>query len=263
MTSTTAERSPPIPPTELVRQLRKARRIAVLTGAGMSAESGIPTFRDAPTGMWSTFDQRSLATPQGFMRDPDLVWGWYESRRHDVSRARPNAGHVALREIATLPWIEDLTIVAQNVDDLHERAGSCPVHHLHGNLFASRCFACGRPHATTGPAADENTGAARAAPPRCAHCGGLIRPGVVWFGEMLPDIPWKLALACIERADLMLVVGTSGQVHPAALLPATARRMGCDVWEINPDEDSREGTVQLWATTAAGGLPLLLAVLAS
>jgi NAD-dependent deacetylase len=251
------------PPPELLAHLRGAQRVAVLTGAGMSAESGIPTFRDALEGMWAKFDPQVLATAAGFRRDPALVWSWYESRRLAVSRAAPNAGHVALCEMAKLSWIEDMTIVTQNVDDLHERAGSCHVHHLHGSLFASCCFDCARPHTVADATAAHGQDAEYTAPPRCQACGEPIRPGVVWFGENLPQAPWAAAMACIERADVMLVVGTSGQVQPAALLPEEARRLGCEVWVINPDVEASVHAQRVWSTTAAQGLPLLLTHLIS
>ncbi|MGJ7522710.1 SIR2 family NAD-dependent protein deacylase [Variovorax sp. LT1P1] len=249
------------PPQTLIEDMRSARRVVVLTGAGMSAESGIPTFRDSTDGMWAQFDVRSLATAAGFQRDPALVWSWYESRRKNVADALPNPGHLALACLAELPWIEELTVVTQNVDDLHERAGSTPVHHLHGSLFAPRCFSCHRPHVRTD---SDSTGTEVEGPlglPLCRTCGGFIRPGVVWFGESLPEDVWMASMAGIARADLMLVVGTSGQVHPAALLPETARRHGCAVWVLNPDESAASHLDDFWPVTAAHGLPSVLAQL--
>jgi NAD-dependent deacetylase len=254
----------PVPPAPLIARLRSARRIVVLSGAGMSAESGIPTFRDKGTGLWARFDPQTLATPEAFRRDPDTVWAWYEWRRHLVARALPNAGHTALTALAARPQIESLTIVTQNVDDLHERAGAKAVLHLHGSLFAPRCFDCGR--AFSGLAdlqKDEPEGqTTRLAPPRCAFCNGRIRPGVVWFGESLPETVWLDALREVERADLLLVVGTSGLVHPAASLPEAARRQGCDVAVLNPDPAtlSERGDMD-WQISAAVGLPALLSAL--
>lgn len=212
-------------------------RIAFLTGAGMSAESGVPTFRDALTGLWARFDAEQLATEAAFRRDPALVWGWYRWRAALVRRVAPNAGHTG---IAALAMEHDVAVVTQNVDDLHERAGSRDVAHLHGSLFASRCIDCGGTagdgehdpilrdaHAVPDEGGHED-------PPRCAACGGAIRPGVVWFGEALPDAAWNAAIDAIERSELVVVVGTSGLVHPAASLPRMARDAGKRVVEINP-----------------------------
>ena len=254
----------PVPPAPLVARLRSARRIVVLSGAGMSAESGIPTFRDKGTGLWADFDPQTLATPEAFRRDPETVWAWYEWRRHRVARAFPNAGHMALTALAARPHVESLTIVTQNVDDLHERAGAEAVLHLHGSLFAPRCFDCGRAFSglVETPTHDPEPQTTRLAPPRCATCNGHIRPGVVWFGESLPEAVWLEALRKVEAADLLLVVGTSGLVHPAASLPEAARRQGCDVAVVNPDPStlSDRGGMD-WRIRAAVGLPALLSTL--
>lgn len=242
--------------------LKSARRVAVLTGAGMSAESGIPTFRDAQTGLWARFDPYELASPEGFAQDPATVWAWYESRRRQVMSAQPHAGHLALARLAALPRFDEFTVVTQNVDDLHERAGCTNVVHLHGSLFAPRCMACGASHRLDAGAPARDL-APRAAPPSCGTCGGMIRPGVVWFGESLPEPAWQLAVEAAARADLMLVVGTSSQVYPAAGLPDEVRRAGGRVAVINPDEGLRAtpGDVLLRAT-AGEGIPALLAELA-
>lgn len=220
-------------PASLTRLIQRARRVVALTGAGVSAESGIPTFRDALTGLWANFDAEALATPEAFARDPALVWGWYEWRRAKVSQAQPNPAHRALAELeAERPATR---IVTQNVDDLHERAGSHHVVHLHGSLFAPRCFACGAPYARAGAAAaEEPKDGRRLEPPPCGGCGDRIRPGVVWFGEPLPPDAWQAAVEAVEGCDLLLVVGTSGLVHPAASLPAIARRADTPVVSINP-----------------------------
>ncbi|MDM0108481.1 NAD-dependent deacylase [Variovorax sp. J22R24] len=253
-------------PVDLVADIRAARRIVVLTGAGMSAESGIATFRDALTGLWSRFDPQTLATREGFKRDPALVWGWYEARRRGVLNATPNAGHLALRDLAAMDGVADLAIVTQNVDNLHERAGSQQVIHLHGSLFAPRCLACAHAYAYA-----ETDGAGQTSPgepdrpvqpPRCTHCGGPIRPGVVWFGEELPTREWAQAVDRVREADLLLVVGTSGQVYPAASLPAIVEQNGRPVWIIDPDEGLAKGTREFWNSTAAAGLPALVAACA-
>lgn len=232
-----------------------------MTGAGMSAESGIPTFRGPATGLWAAFDPQKLATPDAFRRDPDTVWAWYEWRRRSVARAQPNAGHVALRAFAALPHLEALAVVTQNVDDLHERAGSEGVLHLHGSLFAPRCEDCGRAFSGLDDPSVESPqeGINRLAPPRCT-CGARIRPGVVWFGEGLPEGVWLAALGQIEQADLLLVIGTSGLVYPAAGLADTARRHGIEVASLNPDASVLDRRASLdWQVTAAMGLPALFA----
>lgn len=214
-------------------------RIAFLTGAGMSAESGVPTFRDALTGLWARFDPAGLATPEAFRRDPALCWGWYRWRAALVRRARPNAGHLAIAGLAGRG--HEITVVTQNVDDLHERAGSRDVVHLHGSLFATRCFDCGRP-AVPDPILEglDAIGGegAREAPPACVACGGPCRPGVVWFGEPLPADAWERACEALAACELLVVVGTSGLVQPAASLPRLAREAGARVVEINPVESA-------------------------
>mgnify|MGYP003584425224 FL=1 len=253
----------PLPPDSLVELLKSARRVVVLTGAGMSAESGIPTFRDAQTGLWARFDPYVLASPEGFAQDSETVWAWYESRRRQVKSAQPHPGHVALARLAALPRFDEFTVVTQNVDDLHERAGCESVIHLHGSLFAPRCQACGGPHQVSADTPDAGT-SSRLAPPRCSACGGTVRPGVVWFGESLPEQAWDQAMQAAARADAMLVVGTSSQVYPAAGLPQEVRRRGSgQVAVINPDEGVRESPGDLvWNVTAGTGIPALLARLA-
>jgi len=186
--------------------------VAVLTGAGVSAESGIPTFRDN-NGLWRQFRAEQLATPEAFARDPELIWQWYDWRREVVAAAQPNPGHLALAEMERR--IPRFTLITQNVDDLHERAGSRNVLHLHGSIFIQRCLQCSRE--STGPR-----------PPRC-ECGGKLRPGVVWFGEALPPGVWQAAEQAVRDSDLLLVIGTSGVVYPAAGLA----RLGKRVVEIN------------------------------
>jgi len=204
----------------------------VLSGAGVSAESGIATFRDAQTGLWQRFRAEELATPEAFRHDPALVWGWYEWRRMQVLRAAPNPAHHAIAALAGR--MPALTVVTQNVDDLHERAGSRDVVHLHGSLHAPRCSACAEPFALAPGIPSEPEGGRRLEPPRCASCGAAVRPGVVWFGESLPRVAWLRAQRAVEDCELLLTVGTSGLVHPAAGLPALARRAGATVVVINP-----------------------------
>lgn len=202
----------------------------VLTGSGISAESGVPTFREAQTGLWERFDPHELATPSAFERDPELVWRWYRWRRALVSQAAPNAGHRALVELAAR--VPRLTLVTQNVDGLHQRAGSSPVVEFHGNLFVSRCAADCCPTDATWIAAMDDDGSL----PRCRACGGLARPGVVWFGENIPDAALAAATGAAADCDLFLSVGTSALVWPAAGFAGAVRERGVAVAEINPGD---------------------------
>ena len=211
--------------------LQSAQHILIFTGAGVSAESGIATFRDALTGLWAQNDPQQLATPEGFLDDPARVWGWYQWRRQQLAGCAPNAAHRAIAALAER--VPQVTVVTQNVDDLHERAGSRDVVHLHGSLLATRCFDCAVPAEV--PIARVPLDGAAIAPPLCEHCGGLLRPGVVWFGEMLPEDAWAQALAAAESADLVLVVGTSGLVYPASQIPQLAWQAGATVVHVNTE----------------------------
>ncbi|MFW6598838.1 SIR2 family NAD-dependent protein deacylase [Propionibacteriaceae bacterium Y2011] len=246
--------SRPAAPSEIADLARSASRVVVLTGAGMSAESGLPTFREAQQGLWAKYDPMTLASPEAFRAEPDLVWAWYAWRREMIQLALPNAGHFALVRWAELTSVE---IVTQNVDDLHERAGSDVLAHLHGSIGALRCFDCDRPFTDR---IDWPSGQVeRLPPPRCPECDGAIRPGIVWFDEPLPSDDLSRAEAASLAADLMLVVGTSGLVYPAAGLPVTARYSGVPVVEINPVETSlSEHLTHRWRVTAAEGLSALV-----
>ena len=233
--------------------VREARAVAILTGAGMSAESGIATFRDAMSGLWSRFDPAELASEEGFRANPARVWAWYAERKQAVRAALPNAGHVALAEYGRRRN-GVLTIVTQNVDDLHQRAGWPQTIRLHGDILADRWLQpcpkgrdCDAAMATPGE------------PPRCADCGNLLRPGVVWFGEMLPEDAMAAAEQAARACKLMLVVGTSGAVWPAAGLAAVARRAGAKVAILNPDASEIDDQAH-WVLrgTAATLLPRLL-----
>ena len=245
-------------PDRVLSLAQAARRVTVLTGAGMSAESGVPTFRDAQTGLWERYDPGDLATPEAWSIDPELVWTWYEWRRALVSRCEPNAGHHALARWAE---IADVTVVTQNVDDLHERAGSDVLTHLHGSLFAHQCDTCGMP-VDLPPPVDRAEDDPLESPPPCADCRGKIRPGVVWFNEALPPGAFDLASEAVVAADLVVVVGTSGLVYPAAALPGIALRAGVPVIEINPNPSDIPAAAH-WQTTAAQGLPALVEALTS
>jgi NAD-dependent protein deacetylase/lipoamidase len=213
---------------DAVRQrLRDARSVCVFTGAGMSAESGIPTFRDALIGLWARFDPAALASEEGFRADPQLVWDWYAERRDGVRRAQPNAGHLAVATFAAA-HAGRVTVITQNVDDLHQRAGCPDAIRLHGDILQDRWLEPCAHHPACDPAQ-----AAAGRPPRCGRCGNLVRPGVVWFGELLPPGAMEAAEAAARQCELMLVVGTSGAVWPAAGLALTARRAGAFVVIVN------------------------------
>lgn len=215
----------PALPATLIEALRKARRVVVLTGAGISAESGVPTFRDAQTGLWAKYDPHELATPEAFARNPRLVWDWYTWRRRLVEQAQPNPGHFALARLQDR--FAEFTLATQNVDGLHRRAGSREVVELHGDIARIKCsFGCGVAHEY---AEDE-------APPSCPTCGAPLRPDVVWFGEMLPPAALAAAESAAGRCDLFFSIGTSVLVFPAADLPLRALQAGATLVEINPDE---------------------------
>jgi NAD-dependent deacetylase len=209
--------------------LAEARTVLVSTGAGMSRESGIPTFRDAMEGLWAQYDPQQLATEDGFRANPRRVWSWYAWRRHQIARAAPHAGYHALVELERA--LPSVTIVTQNVDGLHALAGSRDVVELHGNIHRAKCLDRGHPFPGEPPLPE----AEEADPPPCPVCGSPLRPDVVWFDEMLPpdavERAWRLAGAC----DVMLVVGTSGTVWPAAELPHVAHAARARIVEVNPE----------------------------
>jgi len=207
-----------------IQRLRAARSVAVLTGAGISAESGIATFRD-PDGIWSRFRPEELASMDAFLRNPQRVWEWYQSRRRVVLEAQPNAGHRALAALETL--VPRVTIITQNIDGLHQQGGSSRVLELHGSIRGNFCVACGRRYDGEELLVAEEV-------VRC-ECGGAIRPDVVWFGEMLPMEAWESAERAAEDADVFLSVGTSAVVYPAAGLPLLARQHGAYLMEINAE----------------------------
>lgn len=209
---------------ELVDRLAQAQHVAVLTGAGISAESGIPTFRD-PGGLWQQFKPEELANIRAFLKNPKLVQGWYAHRRSVAEETEPNAGHNAL--VALESMVPNFLLITQNVDNLHQRAGSANIAELHGNITRSFCIDCEH-DATTADLQNAAEGQAT-----CPDCGGYFRPDVVWFGEMLPEREITQADAAARRADVFLSIGTSAIVHPAAGLPIIAREYGAYVAEIN------------------------------
>ena len=222
-------------PIEQVREhLSSAQRVTVLTGAGISADSGVPTFR-GPDGLWRNFRAEDLAAPEAFARDPVLVWEWYNWRRELVATKKPNPAHAALAEMEhRYPQFRLLT---QNVDGLHPLAGSRNLIELHGNIWKVRCTSCG--------AVTEDRRVPIPIPPACLSCGKMLRPHIVWFGEALNPQDMDLAIEALENCEVMLVIGTSGIVQPAASFASTARAAGAFVVEINPDASSAAAHIAL------------------
>jgi NAD-dependent deacetylase len=202
--------------------LQRARSVFVLTGAGVSAESGVPTFRGSE-GLWKNYSAEQLATPDAFRRNPELVWEWYQWRQGLIRKAEPNPGHRALVEIEKRA--ERFLLLTQNVDDLHCRAGSRCVLQLHGSIFRTRCSVCGQTEEHVDQDASQTL-------PKCG-CGGLLRPDVVWFGEQIPSDVWNEALGFLGGADLAMICGTSGVVWPAAAIPGIACERGVSTIEVN------------------------------
>jgi NAD-dependent deacetylase len=235
-------------PLPLLEAFHEATRVVALTGSGISAESGVPTFRDAQsTGLWERYDPQKLATPEAFARDPRLVWEWYQYRRGLVAEAKPNSGHEALAELERR--IPDFTLVTQNVDGLHQKAGSRRVIELHGNIMRSKCSA---EHVIVEEYAEGT-------PPRCPRCGAFLRPDVVWFGEMLPFGALEEASEAARGCDLFLSIGTSSLVYPAAALPHEALENGATLVEINPTQTPLTPRVDFTLRGPAGEiLPELL-----
>src|SRR5260221_3233711 len=212
-------------PSKLVQRLKTAKRVVVLTGAGVSAESGVPTFRAAQTGLWSKFKPEEIATPRAFKRNPRLVWEWYEWRRKLVSGAKPNLAHEALAQMEKI--FPEFYLITQNIDGLHQRAGSQKVIELHGNITRTKCFEEGI-IVSAWPETSE-------VPPKCPNCGGLLRPDVVWFEEPMPEAETTQAFRLSASCELFFSIGTSAVVYPAASLPLEALQGGATVVEINPD----------------------------
>lgn len=236
-------------PRHFLELLRSARNVAVLTGAGISAESGVPTFRDAQTGLWEKFRPEELATPEAFQRNPKLVWEWYAWRRELVANVEPNAGHRALAQFER--HFAQFTLITQNVDGLHQSAGSQNVVELHGNIGRTKC-SLENQVVSEWPATVE-------VPPRCPACGGLLRPDVVWFGESLPGEAIDAATEAARNCDLFFSIGTSTVVYPAAALPELALKSGACVVEINPAPTPFTGKATFSFQRPAGEiLPLMV-----
>lgn len=223
--------------------VRKSRSLCVLTGAGVSAESGVPTFR-GPGGMWRNRDPMSLATPEAFAADPKTVWEWYQWRRSLIRNCAPNPGHEAIAGIEREK--EDFLLVTQNVDGLHRLAGSRKMVEFHGSIWAVRCVGCGRE--------EEIRSDFPLLPPRCPSCGGLLRPGVVWFGEAIPAEALSASLAMVERCDLLLVAGTSSVVQPSASFAFSVVQRGGTVIEVNLEETPVSDAARFSFRGKTGGL---------
>ena len=238
-------------PRSLISALRNSSRTVILTGSGISAESGVPTFRAAQSGLWARFDPQELATPEAFARDPELVWNWYAWRRKLVAQAHPNPGHVAIAEMQRL--VPKFTLVTQNVDGLHQRAGSRKVIELHGNIGRTKC--------SVEDVQVENYDEAGTLP-LCPSCGAPLRPDVVWFGEKLPSEALDAASEAARGADVFLSVGTSSLVYPAAGLPFEALESGATLVEVNPENTQLTPRADHALRGPAGGvLPRLIRAL--
>lgn len=233
----------------IIPKLKDAKKIVFVTGAGISQESGIPTFRGTD-GLWRKYDPMQLATIDAFYQDPKLVWEWYEDRRKNILEAKPNPGHTA---IADLEKNKQVTVLTQNIDGLHQRAGSTNVLELHGSIIRIKCTKCNFE--------DEIQSSFSDLPPKCDNCGSILRPDVVWFGEALPQDVWQDAIEHASSCDVMIIAGTSLVVSPANTLPLYAKQNGAILIEVNPDETvmSRDMDYSM-RTTSAKGLPELLKI---
>lgn len=244
---------------QAAKYIKISKRLTALTGAGVSKESGVPTFRDAVGGLWARYDPQQLATPTAFLNNPKLVWDWYEYRREMMRDAKPNPGHVALAELERRN--PQMQLITQNIDDLHEQAGSKQIIHLHGSIARNKCF----DHCQGDPTLIDVatlTWDRESDLPHCPHCGRWVRPDVVWFGEALPMRELNAAISASEQTDLMLVIGTSGLVTPAANMPLYAKQHGAMVIEINPDNTPLTPLVDLHIPAPSGAaLPRILTVL--
>ena len=229
------------------RVVARAKRLAVFTGAGVSKESGIPTFREPEIGLWAQYDPMELATPEAYFRDPAFVWSWYEHRFGAAAAAEPNPGHEALAELETI--LPVVYVITQNIDGLHQRAGSSDVIELHGSMLRFKCLRGQHTGFVLDDFADQDD-----KPPRCPKCGDLLRPDVVWFGEALPGDAIDRAQALSAACDVMLVVGTSGVVYPAAAMPLLAAEAGATVIDVNPERDALAARADVFLQGPGGGV---------
>jgi NAD-dependent deacetylase len=234
---------------QVADRLKKAEEIVFVTGAGISQESGIPTFR-GKDGLWRKYDPMTLATIDAFYENPKLVWEWYEERRQNILGANPNPGHLA---IAELEKYKQVSVLTQNIDGLHQRAGSTQVYELHGSIITIKCTVC--------DFKDKITSGFSRLPPLC-KCGNMLRPDVVWFGEPLPQDIWQSAIEQSSSCDVMVVVGTSLAVSPANLLPVYAKQSGAMMIEVNPDQTPMSSNMDIsLRSSAANALPELVSII--
>lgn len=234
---------------KLLSRLRSAESVAVLTGAGVSAESGVPTFR-GDEGIWKKFKPEELANFDAFIRNPELVWEWYKHRKHMIASIQPNPGHYALAELEKR--YRRFSVITQNIDNLHRRAGNKTVYELHGNIERNYCIVCGKKFSNEEVTHMNGT-------PRCDRCTGLIRPDVVWFGELLPVDVWEAAEKAAKQADVFFSIGTSAVVYPAASLPLAAKDAGAYLVEINPEPTPLTDRVDEFLAGKSGEIvPLLV-----
>ncbi|MEO8608594.1 MAG: NAD-dependent deacylase [Chloroflexota bacterium] len=231
------------------KYIRTTQQLTILTGAGVSKESGVPTFRDALDGLWAKYDPQRLATRTAFMNDPKLVWDFYEYRREIMRPAQPNPGHYALAELQKRYL--STRIITQNIDDLHQRAGSTDVIRLHGNIAGNKCFYNCQGDPTPVDVSqiewDKTSG-----PPPCPYCGRWVRPDVVWFGEILPPAALRRAADLLAKTEVILVVGTSGVVSPAAEMPLVAKQYGAGIIEVNPYKSQITPIADIWLDAPSG-----------
>lgn len=243
---------PPRFSNRLVERLRSAEAVAVLTGAGISAESGVPTFR-GENGIWKKFKPEELANFEAFIQNPDLVWEWYRHRKQIMAAIQPNPGHYALAELERR--FKKFAVITQNIDNLHRRAGSTTVYELHGNIERNYCVSCRTQFSNEEILRREGV-------PRCDRCGGLIRPDVVWFGEFLAADQWEASEKAARWSDVFFSIGTSAIVYPAASLPTIAKRSGAYLVEINPEPTPLTDFADEFLAGKAGDiLPELVSVL--
>lgn len=229
---------------QLAQTIAKCSRCAVLTGAGISAESGVPTFR-GKDGLWGKFKPEELATVEAFMSNSKMVWEWYNWRRELMGKVKPNPGHLALAELESL--IPTFCLITQNVDGLHQQAGSETLLELHGNIHRNKCLDCNAPFLGNDEIDPDTI-------PRCERCGGQIRPDVVWFGEMLNPSTIEAAFKAAETAEVFMSIGTSALVHPAASLPIAAKQHGATLIEINPEQTPLTASADIYFPTSSGKL---------
>ena len=242
---------------KLIHKLQHSKHLVVFTGAGVSSESGVPTFRDVEDGLWENFDVMKIGTEHGYRKDSSFGWGWYEWARHQVSLKQPNPAHYAIAQLAEK--MPKVTVITQNVDDLHERAGSLDILHVHGTLNEVCCTRCDhKVMLSQAKIAVEIKQPTPSQPDTCPHCDSIMRPAVVWFGEALPQDIWQKAKEASQQCDAMLIIGTSGVIYPAASISDTAIQNKIDIIQINPEETDIDTLVtQNFRGKAGEILPLL------